>query len=455
MRILNSGDILETIEMLTAENLDVRTVTMGISLLDCIAPDGDKACEKIYNKIVRLAGNLVPVVDGISAEYGVPIVNKRISVTPIAMLLGAAPDADPVAYAKALDRAAKAVGVNFIGGFGALVHKGFSAGDKRLIQAIPRALAETDIVCSSVNVGSTKSGINMDAVRLMGQVVRETAELTKDNMCMGDAKLVVFCNAPEDNPFMAGAFHGPGEPDCEIHVGVSGPGAVRAALAKLPKDAPMDEAAELVKRTAFKITRLGQLVANLASERLGVPAGIIDLSLAPTPAIGDSVANILEEMGLESCGCCGTTACLALLNDAVKKGGLMASSRVGGLSGAFIPVSEDKGMLEAVGRGSLSLEKLEAMTCVCSVGLDMIAIPGNTPASTISAIIADESAIGMINNKTTAVRVIPVPGKDVGDNVEFGGLLGHCPIINVNKYKSDEFIARGGRIPAPMRSLTN
>ena len=307
MRIINSRDIMETIEMLTAENLDVRTVTMGISLLDCIDPDADKACEKIYNKITRLAGNLVSVVDGISAEYGIPIVNKRISVTPIAMLLGAAPDADPVQYAKTLDRAAKAVGVNFIGGFGALVHKGFSAGDKRLIAAIPRALAETDIVCSSVNIGSTKSGINMDAVKLMGEVVRETAELTKDNMCMGDAKLVVFCNAPEDNPFMAGAFHGAGEPDCEIHVGVSGPGAVRAALAKLPKDAPMDEVAELVKRTAFKITRLGQLVANLASERLGVPAGIIDLSLAPTPAIGDSVANILEEMGLESCGCCGTT----------------------------------------------------------------------------------------------------------------------------------------------------
>ena len=307
MRIINSRDIMETIEMLTAENLDVRTVTMGISLLDCIDPDADKACEKIYNKITRLAGNLVSVVDGISAEYGIPIVNKRISVTPIAMLLGAAPDADPVQYAKTLDRAAKAVGVNFIGGFGALVHKGFSAGDKRLIAAIPRALAETDIVCSSVNIGSTKSGINMDAVKLMGEVVRETAELTKDNMCMGDAKLVVFCNAPEDNPFMAGAVPGAGEPDCEIHVGVSGPGAVRAALAKLPKDAPMDEVAELVKRTAFKITRLGQLVANLASERLGVPAGIIDLSLAPTPAIGDSVANILEEMGLESCGCCGTT----------------------------------------------------------------------------------------------------------------------------------------------------
>ena len=317
MKILNSGDIMETIEMLTSEHLDVRTVTMGISLLDCIDPDGGKACEKIYNKIVTRAKDLVPVVDAIAAEYGIPIVNKRISVTPIAMLLGAAPDADPVQYAKALDAAAKAVGVNFIGGFGALVHKGFSAGDKRLIKSIPRALAETELVCSSINVGSTKSGINMDAVALMGRVIRETAERTKDNMCMGDAKLVVFCNAPEDNPFMAGAFHGPGEPDCEIHVGVSGPGAVRAALAKLPKDAPMDEVAELVKRTAFKITRLGQLVANLASERLGVPAGIIDLSLAPTPAIGDSVANILEEMGLESCGCCGTTACLALLNDEI------------------------------------------------------------------------------------------------------------------------------------------
>lgn len=455
MRIINSGDIMETIEMLTEENLDVRTVTMGISLLDCIDPDAEKACEKIYNKIVRLAGNLVSVVDGISSEYGIPIVNKRISVTPIAMLLGAAPDADPVQYAKTLDRAAKAVGVNFIGGFGALVHKGFSAGDRRLIEAIPRALAETDIVCSSVNIGSTKSGINMDAVKLMGEVVRETAELTKDNMCMGDAKLVVFCNAPEDNPFMAGAFHGAGEPDCEIHVGVSGPGAVRAALAKLPKDAPMDEVAELVKRTAFKITRLGQLVANLASERLGVPAGIIDLSLAPTPAIGDSVANILEEMGLESCGCCGTTACLALLNDAVKKGGVMASNHVGGLSGAFIPVSEDEGMIAAAEEGTLQLDKLEAMTCVCSVGLDMIAVPGDTSAATISAIIADEAAIGMVNTKTTAVRIIPALGKSFGDRVEMGGLLGSAPIMPVHKQSSEAFIARGGRIPAPLQSLKN
>ena len=429
MRIINSRDIMETIEMLTAENLDVRTVTMGISLLDCIDPDADKACEKIYNKITRLAGNLVSVVDGISAEYGIPIVNKRISVTPIAMLLGAAPDADPVQYAKTLDRAAKAVGVNFIGGFGALVHKGFSAGDKRLIAAIPRALAETDIVCSSVNIGSTKSGINMDAVKLMGEVVRETAELTKDNMCMGDAKLVV--------------------------VGVSGPGAVLAALAKLPKDAPMDEVAELVKRTAFKITRLGQLVANLASERLGVPAGIIDLSLAPTPAIGDSVANILEEMGLESCGCCGTTACLALLNDAVKKGGVMASNHVGGLSGAFIPVSEDDGMINAANCGSLTLEKLEAMTAVCSVGIDMVVISGDTSAEVISGLIADEAAIGMVNSKTTAVRVIPAIGHKAGDVLDFGGLLGHAPIMPISQYSPAVMIHRGGRIPAPMQALKN
>ena len=433
MRILNRNDIMETIGMLTDENLDVRTVTMGISLLDCIDPDGEKACEKIYNKITRLAGSLVSTVDSISSEYGIPIVNKRISVTPIAMLLGAAPDADPVMYAKALDRAAKAVGVNFIGGFGALVHKGFSAGDRRLIQAIPRALAETDIVCSSVNIGSTKSGINMDAVKLMGEVVRETAELTKDNMCMGDAKLVVFCNAPEDNPFMAGAFHGAGEPDCEIHVGVSGPGAVRAALAKLPKDSPMDEVAEL----------------------LGVPAGIIDLSLAPTPAIGDSVANILEEMGLESCGCCGTTACLALLNDAVKKGGVMASNHVGGLSGAFIPVSEDDGMINAANCGSLTLEKLEAMTAVCSVGIDMVVIPGDTTAEVISGLIADEAAIGMVNSKTTAVRVIPAIGHKAGDVLDFGGLLGHAPIMPISKFSPAVMIHRGGRIPAPMQALKN
>ena len=454
MRIINSRDIMETIEMLTSENLDVRTVTMGISLLDCIDPDPDKACEKIYNKITRLAGNLVPVVNGISEEYGIPIVNKRISVTPIAMLLGAAPDADPVQYAKTLDRAAKAVGVNFIGGFGALVHKGFSAGDKRLIAAIPRALAETDIVCSSVNIGSTKSGINMDAVKLMGEVVRETAELTKDNMCMGDAKLVVFCNAPEDNPFMAGAFHGVSEADAIINVGVSGPGVVKHALSQI-RGASFEVLCETIKRTAFKITRVGQLVAQEASRRLGVPFGIIDLSLAPTPAVGDSVAEILEEIGLERAGAPGTTAALALLNDQVKKGGVMASSYVGGLSGAFIPVSEDQGMIDAVECGALTLEKLEAMTCVCSVGLDMIAIPGDTPATTISGIIADEAAIGMVNQKTTAVRIIPVVGKTVGDTVEFGGLLGYAPVMPVNSFGCGDFVNRIGRIPAPIHSFKN
>ena len=455
MSMFNTGDILETIEMFTQDNLDVRTVTMGISLLDCIDPDPKKACENIYNKITTKAANLVSTVERISAEYGIPIINKRISVTPIAMLLGACPEADPVDFAKTLDAAGKKVGVNFVGGYSALVHKGFSAGDRRLIESIPRALAETDIVCSSVNIGATKAGLNMDAIKLMGEAVKKASELTADRQCIGAAKLVVFCNAPEDNPFMAGAFHGPGEPDCEIHVGVSGPGAVRAALAKLPKDAPMDEVAELVKRTAFKITRLGQLVANLASERLGVPAGIIDLSLAPTPAIGDSVANILEEMGLEVCGTHGTTAALALLNDAVKKGGVMASSSVGGLSGAFIPVSEDEGMIAAASSGALTLDKLEAMTCVCSVGLDMIALPGDTSAETIAAIIADEAAIGMINTKTTAVRVIPAPGCKVGDTVEFGGLLGAAPVQAVHPYSSAEFIARGGRIPAPLHSLKN
>lgn len=453
--MINTKDILETIDMLTSENLDVRTVTMGINLLDCIDPDPDKACQKIYDKITTKAAHLVEEVDRIAAEYGIPIINKRISVTPIAMLLGAAPEADPVQYAKTLDAAAKKVGVNFIGGFGALVHKGFSAGDERLIRSIPQALAQTDIVCSSVNIGSTKSGLNMDAVRLMGQVVRDTAEATKDNMCLGAAKLVVFCNAPEDNPFMAGAFHGVGEPDCVIHVGVSGPGAVRAALTKLPKDAPLDQVAELIKRTAFKITRLGQLVANLASEALGVPAGIIDLSLAPTPAVGDSVANILEEIGLESCGCCGTTACLAMLNDAVKKGGVMASNHVGGLSGAFIPVSEDDGMIKAATCGSLTLEKLEAMTAVCSVGIDMVVIPGDTTAEVISALIADEAAIGMVNSKTTAVRVIPAIGHEAGDVLDFGGLLGYAPIMPISKYAPDVFIHRGGRVPAPMQALKN
>ena len=453
--MLNTNDISETIRMIADENLDVRTVTMGISLLDCADPDPKKACEKIYQKITTRAKDLVKTANEISDTYGMPIVNKRISVTPIAMLLASAPDADPVEYAKTLDAAAKAVGVDFLGGFSALVHKGFSAGDVRLIESIPRALAQTDVVCSSVNIGSTKSGINMDAVKMMGPVIRQAAELTSGNMCMGAAKLVVFCNAPEDNPFMAGAFHGVGEPDCVIHVGVSGPGAVRAALAKMPKDASLDEVAEMIKRTAFKITRMGQLVANLVSERLGVPAGIIDLSLAPTPAIGDSVANILEEIGLESCGGCGTTAALAMLNDAVKKGGVMASNHVGGLSGAFIPVSEDDGMIKAVERGSLSLEKLEAMTAVCSVGIDMVVVPGDTPAEVLSALIADEAAIGMVNSKTTAVRVIPAIGKKDGDVLDFGGLLGYAPIMKISRFAPDVFIHRGGRIPAPLQALKN
>ncbi len=453
--MLNTNDILETIRMIADENLDVRTVTMGISLLDCADPDPKKACEKIYQKITTRAKDLVKTANEISDTYGMPIVNKRISVTPIAMLLASAPDADPVEYAKTLDAAAKAVGVDFLGGFSALVHKGFSAGDVRLIESIPRALAQTDVVCSSVNIGSTKSGINMDAVKMMGPVIRQAAELTSGNMCMGAAKLVVFCNAPEDNPFMAGAFHGVGEPDCVIHVGVSGPGAVRAALTKMPKDAGLDEVAEMIKRTAFKITRMGQLVANLVSERLGVPAGIIDLSLAPTPAIGDSVANILEEIGLESCGGCGTTAALAMLNDAVKKGGVMASNHVGGLSGAFIPVSEDDGMIKAVERGSLSLEKLEAMTAVCSVGIDMVVVPGDTPAEVLSALIADEAAIGMVNSKTTAVRVIPAIGKKDGDVLDFGGLLGYAPIMKISRFAPDVFIHRGGRIPAPLQALKN
>ena len=453
--MLDTNDILETIQMINDESLDVRTVTMGISLLDCADSDGKKACEKIYRKITTCAKDLVAVANDISATYGMPIVNKRISVTPIALLLASAPNADPVDYAKTLDRAAKEVGVNFIGGYSALVHAGFSAGDERLIASIPEALAQTDFVCSSVNIGSTKSGINMDAVKMMGSIVKAAAERTKDNMCMGAAKLVVFCNAPEDNPFMAGAFHGVGEPDCVIHVGVSGPGAVRAALAKMPKDASLDAVAEMIKRTAFKITRMGQLVGNLASERLGVPFGIVDLSLAPTPAIGDSVANILEEIGLESCGCCGTTATLALLNDAVKKGGVMASNHVGGLSGAFIPVSEDDGMIKAVERGSLTIEKLEAMTAVCSVGIDMVVIPGETDPAVISALIADEAAIGMVNSKTTAVRVIPAIGYKEGDVLDFGGLLGYAPIMKLSTFSPSVFVARGGRIPAPLQALKN
>lgn len=453
--MLSRNDILETIRMIDQQHLDIRTITMGISLLSCADRSAERACEKIYDKISRYAERLVATGEEIEREFGIPIVNKRVSVTPIALVAAASETEDYVPFAKALDRAAKNVGVNFIGGFSALVQKGMTDADRKLIAAIPEALACTDLVCSSVNVGSSKAGINMDAVALMGQTVKKTAALTEKQGGFGCAKLVIFCNAVEDNPFMAGAFHGAGEPDCEIHVGVSGPGAVRAALAKLPKDAPMDEVAELVKRTAFKITRLGQLVANLASERLGVPAGIIDLSLAPTPAIGDSVANILEEMGLESCGCCGTTACLALLNDAVKKGGVMASNHVGGLSGAFIPVSEDDGMINAANCGSLTLEKLEAMTAVCSVGIDMVVIPGDTTAEVISGLIADEAAIGMVNSKTTAVRVIPAIGHKAGDVLDFGGLLGHAPIMPISKFSPAVMIHRGGRIPAPMQALKN
>ena len=451
---INAGDIIETITMIQQEHLDIRTVTMGISLLDCIDPDIDLACEKIVAKITRYAGELVPVCEGIEREYGIPIINKRIAVTPIAMLAAACQTARLVKFALALERAAATVGVNFIGGYSALVHKGFSAGDYALIESIPEALSLTEHVCASVNIGSTKSGINMDAVRMMGHIVKQSAELTRDRDCIGAAKLVVFCNAPEDNPFMAGAFHGVGEPDCVINVGVSGPGVVRAALAK-STDLSLDGVADLIKRTAFKITRVGQLVALEASRRLGIPFGIVDLSLAPTPAVGDSVAYILEEMGLETCGTHGTTAALALLNDAVKKGGTMASSHVGGLSGAFIPVTEDAGMIAAARNGYLTLSKLEAMTAVCSVGLDMINIPGDTPDETIAAIIADEAAIGMVNSKTTAVRLIPAIGKAAGDELHFGGLLGGGPVMPVNAASSAGFIARGGRIPAPLQALKN
>ena len=452
--MLNFNDILETITMIQDEHLDIRTITMGISLLDCADSDIDRSCRKVYEKVTTRAKDLVAVGESIEKKYGIPIVNKRISVTPIAMLV-AASGGDPVKYAHALDKAAKAVGVNFIGGYSALVQKGFSAGDRELIQSIPRALSEIEFVCSSVNIGSTKAGINMDAVKMMGNVVKEAANLTRDNQCIGAAKLVVFCNAPEDNPFMAGAFHGPGEPDVVINVGVSGPGVVRSALAKLPDDAPLNEVAELIKKTAFKITRMGQLVGTEASQLLGVPFGIIDLSLAPTPAVGDSVAHILEEIGLEQCGTHGTTAALAMLNDAVKKGGVMASSSVGGLSGAFIPVTEDAGMIDAARSGVLSVEKLEAMTAVCSVGLDMIVIPGETEPSTISAIIADEAAIGMVNSKTTAVRVIPAIGLEEGEELDFGGLLGSGPVMKLRTQSSSKMIARGGRIPAPMQSLKN
>ncbi|WP_297941509.1 PFL family protein [uncultured Faecalibaculum sp.] len=448
------SEIQETIKMIDEECLDIRTITMGISLLDCIDPDIDTSCRKCEEKICRLAKDLVRTGDEIARTYGIPVVNKRISVTPIAFLV-AASGGDPVKYAHMLERCARRLGVDFIGGYSALVQKGYAHGDRELIDSIPRALKETQHVCASVNIGSTKAGINMDAVKRMGEVIREAAELTADDNCIGAAKLVVFCNAVEDNPFMAGAFHGVGEGDCVINVGVSGPGVVRAALAKAPKDAPIDRIADLIKRTAFKITRMGQLVGTVASEKLGVPFGIVDLSLAPTPAVGDSVAHILEEMGLETCGAYGTTAALAMLNDAVKKGGVMATSHVGGLSGAFIPVSEDAGMIDAARQGVLKLEKLEAMTAVCSVGLDMIVIPGETRADIISGIIADEAAIGMVNTKTTAVRLIPAIGKSIGETLDFGGLLGEGPVMPVNQTSDAVFINRGGRIPAPLQALKN
>ena len=452
--MINTHEILETIAMIQDENLDIRTVTLGISLLDCMDPDIDKACEKVYAKITNTAKNLVPVCEEIEKELGIPIINKRISVTPIGIIASACKDQNPVKFALTLEKAACEVGVNFIGGYSALVQKGFAGADLALIESIPEALSVTDHVCASVNIGSTKAGINMDAVAKMGKIVKECAELTADRQCIGAAKLVVFCNAPEDNPFMAGAFHGVGEPDVVINVGVSGPGVVRAALAK-SKGLDLTGVAELIKRTAFKITRMGQLVAQEASKRLGYPFGIVDLSLAPTPAVGDSVAYILEEIGLECCGSCGTTAALAMLNDAVKKGGVMASSRVGGLSGAFIPVTEDAGMIHASTIGALTIEKLEAMTAVCSVGLDMINIPGDTSPEVISALIADEAAIGMVNSKTTAVRVIPAIGKGVGETLNFGGLLGEGPVMKISTYSPAKFINRGGQIPAPMQSLKN
>lgn len=454
--MINISEVIETNKMIEQENLDVRTITMGINLLDCADGNLDVLCRKIYDKILRLAKDLVRTGEDISKEYGIPIVNKRIAVTPIALVGGAAcqiPD-DYVQIARTLDRVAREVGVNFLGGYSAIVSKGMSRSDELLIRSIPRALAETDFICSSVNVGSTKTGINMDAVKLMGEIIKETAELTQERMSLGCAKLVVLCNAPDDNPFMAGAFHGVSEADAVVSVGVSGPGVVKYALEQV-RGASFEVLCETIKRTAFKITRVGQLVAKEASRRLGVPFGIIDLSLAPTPAVGDSVAEILQEIGLEYAGAPGTTAALALLNDQVKKGGIMASSYVGGLSGAFIPVSEDQAMIDAVEAGALTLEKLEAMTCVCSVGLDMIAIPGSTSAATVAGIIADEAAIGMINQKTTAVRIIPAVGKEVGDRVEFGGLLGYAPIMPVNPYSCEAFVDRGGRIPAPVHSFKN
>ena len=452
--MLSHTEILQTIRMIEQENLDIRTVTMGISLLDCADASGTESCRKVYDKICRVAKNLVKVGQELELEYGIPIVNKRISVTPVALVAGCSSEEDYTPWAQALDRAAREVGVNFIGGFSALIHKGYTNGDHVLVRSIPQALAATERVCSSVNVATIRAGINMDAVAEMGRVVKRCAELTADRGAVACSKLVVFANAVEDNPFMAGAFHGVGEPECAVHVGVSGPGVVKHALEQV-RGEPFDVVAETIKRTAFKITRMGQLVAGEASKRLGAEFGIVDLSLAPTPAVGDSVAGILEEMGLECTGAPGTTAALALLNDAVKKGGVMASSHVGGLSGAFIPVSEDEGMVNAVIQGALSIEKLEAMTCVCSVGLDMIAIPGDTPAETIAGIIADEAAIGVVNQKTTAVRIIPVPGGKPGDIVEYGGLFGRAPVMPVSRFSSKTFIERGGRIPAPLHSLKN
>ena len=452
--MINTNNILETISMIRQENLDIRTITMGISLYDCVSEDENRLCEKIYDKITKSAENLVSVGCDIEKKYGIPIVNKRVSVTPISLVGGAISPDGYMKVAKTLDAAAKEVGINFIGGFSALVHKGMTQGAKNMISIIPEALAETDFVCSSVNVATTKAGINMDAIQLMGSAIKRAAYLTRDRDSIGCAKLVVFANVPEDNPFMAGAFHGVGEPENVINVGVSGPGVVSSAI-KRAGDCDLSALAEIIKKTAFKITRVGQLVASEASERLGVPFGIVDLSLAPTPAIGDSVAHILEEMGLESCGAHGTTACLAMLNDAVKKGGVMASSHVGGLSGAFIPVSEDAGMIAAVERGALTLEKLEAMTAVCSVGLDMIAIPGDIDEDVICGIIADEISIGVVNTKTTAVRVIPAYGKSAGDYIDYGGLLGRAPIMEINRYSPGKFISRGGRVHAPIHSLKN
>ncbi|ACX52379.1 protein of unknown function DUF711 [Ammonifex degensii KC4] len=453
--MLTIQEILETIKMIQEENLDIRTITLGISLRDCTDPDPQRCCRKIYDKITRLAARLVQVGEEIEQEYGIPIVNKRIAVTPIALVAEGSEVEDYLLFAQTLEKAAQAVGVDFIGGFSALVHKGFTRGDRLLIESIPEALARTERVCASVNVATTKTGINMDAVAIMGHIVKETAALTADRQGIGAARLVVFANAPEDNPFMAGAFHGIGEPECAVNVGISGPGVVKRAIENMPPDADLGELAEKIKKMAFKITRMGELVGREAARRLGVSFGVVDISLAPTPAVGDSVAEILEAMGIERCGAPGTTAALALLNDAVKKGGAMASSYVGGLSGAFIPVSEDAGMVRAAAEGALSLEKLEAMTSVCSVGLDMIVIPGDTPAATVAAIIADEMAIGVINNKTTGVRIIPAPGKKPGDWVEFGGLLGRAPVMPVSRFSPAAFIARGGRIPAPIQSLGN